>query len=152
MRIAAAGDPDLAARLAAATPPDGTRTWGGQVGHVRRAHGPGWALVGDAGYFKDPISAHGITDALRDAELLARAVTVGLGDDDAMERALGDYEEIRDQLSLNLFHTVDRIASNEWDDGEIAVLLRQLSSSMSDEVDTLAALDGAESFATLVAP
>ena len=152
MRIAAAGDPDLAARLAAATPPDGTRTWGGQVGHVRRAHGPGWALVGDAGYFKDPISAHGITDALRDAELLARAVTVGCGDDGAMARALGDYEEIRDQLSLNLFHTVDRIASNEWDDGEIAVLLRQLSSSMSDEVDTLAALDGAESFATAVAP
>ena len=35
--------------------------------------GPGWALVGDAGYFKDPITAHGITDALRDAELLAGA-------------------------------------------------------------------------------
>ena len=33
--------------------------------------GPGWALVGDAGYFKDPITTHGITDALRDAELLA---------------------------------------------------------------------------------
>ena len=38
------------------------------------AVGPGWALVGDAGYWKDPISAHGLTDALRDAELLARAV------------------------------------------------------------------------------
>ena len=50
--------------------------------HLRRASpatsgvpwGPGWALVGDAGYWKDPISAHGLTDALRDAELLARAV------------------------------------------------------------------------------
>ena len=38
------------------------------------AAGPGWALVGDAAYYKDPITAHGITDALRDAELLARAV------------------------------------------------------------------------------
>ncbi|HUR19393.1 MAG TPA: NAD(P)/FAD-dependent oxidoreductase, partial [Vicinamibacterales bacterium] len=46
----------------------------GHVGFLRRCHGPGWALVGDAGYFKDPLTAHGITDALRDAELLARAI------------------------------------------------------------------------------
>ena len=39
--------------------------------------GPRWALVGDAGYFKDPITVHGITDALRDAELLANAVLDG---------------------------------------------------------------------------
>jgi 2-polyprenyl-6-methoxyphenol hydroxylase-like FAD-dependent oxidoreductase len=43
----------------------------------RRPYGPGWALVGDAGYHKDPITAQGITDAFRDAELLA---TAGLGD------------------------------------------------------------------------
>ena len=49
------------------------RTFTGRPGHIRRSWGPGWALVGDAGYFKDPLSAHGITDALRDAELLARA-------------------------------------------------------------------------------
>ena len=40
---------------------------------VRRAAGPGWALVGDAGYHRDPITGHGMTDALRDAELLAQA-------------------------------------------------------------------------------
>jgi 2-polyprenyl-6-methoxyphenol hydroxylase-like FAD-dependent oxidoreductase len=39
--------------------------------HVRAATGPGWALVGDAGYHRDPITGHGITDAFRDAELLA---------------------------------------------------------------------------------
>ena len=33
---------------------------------------PGWALVGDAGWWKDPLSTHGITDALRDAELARR--------------------------------------------------------------------------------
>ena len=38
------------------------------------ASGPGWALVGDAGYHRDPITGHGITDAFRDAELLADAV------------------------------------------------------------------------------
>jgi flavin-dependent dehydrogenase len=42
-------------------------------------HGPGWALAGDAGLVLDPVSAHGISNALRDAELLARAVVAGLG-------------------------------------------------------------------------
>ena len=51
----------------------------GCPGYVRRSSGPGWALVGDAGYFKDPITTHGITDALRDAELLADAVLEVLG-------------------------------------------------------------------------
>ena len=49
-------------------------TFPGRPGFVRRSWGPGWALVGDAGYWKDPVSTHGISDALRDAELLARAV------------------------------------------------------------------------------
>ncbi|MCA9671826.1 MAG: NAD(P)/FAD-dependent oxidoreductase, partial [Myxococcales bacterium] len=44
---------------------------------VRKPYGPGWALVGDAGYFRDPITAQGISDALRDAELLARAIARG---------------------------------------------------------------------------
>ena len=46
--------------------------------HRRRAAGPGWALVGDAGYHRDPITGHGITDAFRDAELLAEAATAML--------------------------------------------------------------------------
>ena len=47
-------------------------------GFVRRSWGPGWALVGDAGYFKDPITTHGMTDALRDAELLADEILEAL--------------------------------------------------------------------------
>ena len=41
-------------------------------GFFRKPFGPGWALVGDAGYHKDPITAFGITDAFRDAEAVAR--------------------------------------------------------------------------------
>jgi len=141
--IVAHGDPELADRLARATPPAGTRTWPGAPGYMREAHGPGWALVGDAGYFKDPISAHGLTDALRDAELLARAVIDGLGTANSLDTALDGFEQLRDRLSTALFDTVDRIASNEWDDAEIARLLIQLNSAMADEVDTLAALDRA---------
>ena len=40
----------------------------------RKPYGPGWALVGDAGYNKDPITAQGISDAFRDAELCADAL------------------------------------------------------------------------------
>ena len=45
-----------------------------------RRLGPGWALVGDAGYHRDPITGHGITDAFRDAELLAEALDVALSE------------------------------------------------------------------------
>lgn len=50
------------------------RRFAGAPGHIRDCAGPGWALVGDAGYFKDPITAHGITDALLDAHRLAGAL------------------------------------------------------------------------------
>ena len=68
-----AGGP-LADRILDARPASRLHGWGGHPGYLRQAHGPGWALVGDAGYFKDPITTHGMTDALRDAQLLADAV------------------------------------------------------------------------------
>ena len=138
--VIAEGTPQLAERLRRASPPSGTRTWPGQPGYIRRSHGPGWALVGDAGYFKDPLSAHGLTDALRDAELLARAVSDGLRDDGSLDDALENYQTKRDRLSIPLFEIVDRIASQQWDDTEIGRLLLQLSSVMTDEIEAIAAL------------
>ena len=70
-------DPALAALVAGAEPDEPLRVFAGRKGFLRQAFGPGWALVGDAGYFKDPLTAHGITDALRDAELLANAAAAG---------------------------------------------------------------------------
>ncbi len=141
--VVTSGAPDLGARLGQARAPVTTRTFGGHPGFLRQAHGPGWALVGDAGYFKDPISAHGLTDALRDAELLARAVITGWGrgPDRDLDSALAGYEAERDRLSRPLFDIVDRIASQRWDDREIADLLLGLSSAMADEVETLAGLE-----------
>jgi flavin-dependent dehydrogenase len=139
--VIAEGAPELAERLRTATPPRSTHTWRGHRGYIRRSYGPGWALVGDAGYFKDPISAHGLTDALRDAELLARAVIDGLGDDSSLSDALAHYQATRDRISIPLFDIVDRIASQRWDGLQIGQLLRQLSSAMADEIETLAALE-----------
>jgi flavin-dependent dehydrogenase len=67
--------PSVGERVEAGDPVGPIRGFPGLRGWLRRPWGPGWALVGDAGYFKDPTTAHGITDALRDAELLATRST-----------------------------------------------------------------------------
>jgi 2-polyprenyl-6-methoxyphenol hydroxylase-like FAD-dependent oxidoreductase len=69
----------------------------------RKPHGPGWALVGDAGYHKDPIGAHGIMDALRHAELLAEAIGKGVAGDQPMDEALAGYQATRDERSAPLY-------------------------------------------------
>jgi flavin-dependent dehydrogenase len=109
------------------------RGFAGHPGFLRPAWGPGWALVGDAGYFKDPITAHGITDALRDAELLAGAVSTGT------EAALREYETVRDHLSLGLFMISDEIASYGWDIPRLQSLHKSLSEEMTREVSYIAA-------------
>jgi flavin-dependent dehydrogenase len=100
----------------------------GHQGMFRPAWGPGWALVGDAGYFKDPITAHGITDALRDAELLARAVVGGT------DAGLAEYQTVRDDLSVPLFLITDEIASFGWDIPRLQTLHKCLSDEMAREV------------------
>lgn len=101
-----------------------TRTWPGVVGRFRQAQGPGWALVGDAGYFKDPFAAHGISDAFRDAALLAGAVLTG---------DLRGYERQRDELSMPLFEVLERIAGYRWDLDSLPGLHLQLARAMRDE-------------------
>ena len=133
----------LARRLAAARLVGRERIVPGQPGFLRQAWGPGWALVGDAGYWKDPLSTHGMTDALRDAELLARAVAAAPRPGADQHRALAAYQAVRDRLSLPMMDVVEQIASYSWDLPEVARLLRALSSAMTDEVEELASLEPA---------
>jgi flavin-dependent dehydrogenase len=70
---------------------------GGSVPNFfRKPYGPGWALVGDAGYNKDPITAMGITDAFRDAELCGTALDESLTGARDHEDAMADYQRRRD--------------------------------------------------------
>ena len=135
-RILAECSGDLARRVAAGERSGHLRGFAGEVGFFRQSWGPGWALVGDAAYFKDPITAHGITDALRDAELLARAAEVG------SEAALAGYQETRDALAVPLFEITDEIASYEWDLPAVQQLHFALSSEMKKEVREMAELLG----------
>jgi len=130
----------LAGRIAAAEQVGAYRGFPGLTGYFRRPWGPGWALVGDAGYFKDAITAHGISDALRDAELAARAIELAVSAPEQEAPALAEYEATRDRLSGDLFSVTERIAAYAWTDAEIRQLHRRLSRSMHAEVELLAAL------------
>lgn len=110
----------------------------GMVGHLRRPWGPGWALVGDAGYFKDPLTAHGITDALRDAELLSEAIINAASKGSA---AFAHYEACRDDLSMDFANVTDSIASYEWDMNEIKALVREEGRLLADEARLFASAD-----------
>jgi len=119
------------------------RAFAGAPSFLRRSVGPGWALVGDAGYFRDPFTAHGITDALRDAELLARALLAG---DD---QALAEYAALRDRAARELLDITDRLASFEWDMDEVRELHMGLSRSMAVGLDMLRELDGSRELAAV---
>lgn len=127
--------PALAGQVAAVEPDGGLLAFAGRRGYLRQAHGPGWALVGDAGYFKDPITAHGITDALRDAELLADAAASGT------EAAFARYQTVRDALSRPLLDVTDAIAAYDWDLERAKTLHKALNQAMKREVEHIVALD-----------
>jgi flavin-dependent dehydrogenase len=129
--------PKFPARVAAGVPVGKSHGWPAVRGYLRRCWGAGWALVGDAGYYKDPITTHGITDSLRDAELLADALVDSLGGSLPEPVALADYESARDLMSSPLFSATEAVAAYDWDTREVRTLLRQVSAAMGHELDLL---------------
>jgi 2-polyprenyl-6-methoxyphenol hydroxylase-like FAD-dependent oxidoreductase len=93
---------------------------------IRKPYGPGWALVGDAGYHKDPITAEGITDAFRDAELLADAMDDGLSGRRPLEDALADYERVRDEDVRPVYELTYELAGLQAPAPEMQALLGAL--------------------------
>jgi 2-polyprenyl-6-methoxyphenol hydroxylase-like FAD-dependent oxidoreductase len=141
-RVLAEADPELADAVAAARRSGSLRGFPGQPGFLRQSFGPGFALVGDAAYFKDPITAHGITDALRDAELVACAVAEG------SQAAFARYQETRDALAHGIFELSDRIASFEWDLPALEAMHLALSEQMKREVAALGERHAAQDVAS----
>ena len=139
-RVLAETTPSVAARVAAGRRCGRLMAYPGTPGWLRRPWGPGWALVGDAGYFKDPTTAHGITDALRDAQLLADALHSALTGELAGHEALGHYERIRDELSTPVFDATEAVAGFGWSLEEVQQLHLTISDAMQREVDVLSGL------------
>jgi 2-polyprenyl-6-methoxyphenol hydroxylase-like FAD-dependent oxidoreductase len=107
----------------------------------RKPYGPGWALVGDAGYHRDAITGQGITDAFRDAELLAGALDAGWSGTCQMSDALAAYEQTRNACVMPMY--------------EFTYKLAQLQAPSVEEQQLFGALRGnqaeAERFLSLIA-
>jgi flavin-dependent dehydrogenase len=133
--------PDWAEALRDAEQVEPLHGFAGVHGYLRQPWGRGWALVGDASHFKDPLTTHGMTDALRDAELLARAVLAAASGTTTSERALADYHDTRDALVRPLHELADQAAGYAWTLDELRALLLDLSAAMRPGVRHQLALD-----------
>ncbi|MBB5786528.1 NAD(P)/FAD-dependent oxidoreductase [Jiangella mangrovi] len=101
---------DLGSRVRGAVRVERLRTTPDQPNAVRAAHGPGWALAGDAGAVLDSVTAQGISHALADAESLAAAVVAGLGGTVSLAVALAGHERERDRRLLPMYDLTLRLA------------------------------------------
>jgi flavin-dependent dehydrogenase len=98
----------------------------------RKPYGPGWALVGDASYHKDPHLAQGITDAFRDAELLTEAADAGLSGRRPLDEALADYEEKRNAAAMPAYELNCQLASLEPPPPEMQQLFAALRGNQAE--------------------
>ena len=92
--------PELGERYAKAAR---VEKWRGMLApgwYYRKPFGPGWALVGDAAYLKDPVMGMGINDAFRDADLLANALDEAFSGRQEYEAALSAYQQQRDAATI----------------------------------------------------
>jgi 2-polyprenyl-6-methoxyphenol hydroxylase-like FAD-dependent oxidoreductase len=134
-----AAAPDLARRVRAGRVREPLRGTTGLPNHLRVPTGPGWALVGDAAYHRDPITGHGITDAFRDAELLAVALDSVLreGSPECEAAALRRYRQERDLALRSTFELTRRIAAFPDPDRFVDLQVR-LSEALETEALDLA--------------
>jgi flavin-dependent dehydrogenase len=110
-QLLARSAPQLATRLRQARRTSPVRGMLRQPNQLRQAFGPGWALVGDAGYYRDAVTAYGISDAFHHAELLAVALDQALGADPEDTAALAGYQRQRDQALREIFEITCRLAA-----------------------------------------
>jgi 2-polyprenyl-6-methoxyphenol hydroxylase-like FAD-dependent oxidoreductase len=93
-------------------------------GYFRKPFGPGWALVGDAGYNKDFITAQGIQDAFRDAERCVQALDEAHSGRRSFPEAMADYQAARDEHVLPMYELTAEIASLEPPPPELQKILK----------------------------
>jgi flavin-dependent dehydrogenase len=140
MRLVAAASPALAERVATGSRESAFRGFRGIPGYLRQPIGAGWLLVGDAGYHRDPLSAHGITDAFRDAEFAARAI-IAASDEPAQEvMAFRRFRAFRDGFAVPMYFATAKLATYEWTTDEALALLSKMGDEGEREARYLAAL------------
>ncbi len=97
-------NPLAAERVGGATNLTKLRSTGSVAAFYRRSSGPGWALAGDAGHFKDPVIGQGMRDAMRFGRLLGEAAAPVVDDPRALDAALLATERRRDRECAASYH------------------------------------------------
>lgn len=105
--------PGLADRLDGSRLATKVRRATGIASYFRRSSGPGWVLAGDAGHFKDPVTAQGIREALRYGRLAGDAAAPVLDDPAALDRALRAWERGRERDCLEFYQWTNGLARGE---------------------------------------
>ena len=118
----------------------------------RKPYGSGWALVGDAGLHKDPITAQGITDAFRDAELLAEAIDIGFSGAYSLDDALAAYEQNRNEAATPIYELTCQLASLDPPPPEMAQLFFALQGNQEQTDRLIGAIVGTTSVPEFFSP
>jgi flavin-dependent dehydrogenase len=116
-------------------------------GYFRKPFGPGWALLGDAGYHKNPITAMGINDAFRDAELVADALDGAFTGRRSFEEGMTNYQQARDREAGPVYEFTDDFAQLQPPPPE----LQQLIGAMHQNQEAMDAFVSVQA-STLPAP
>jgi 2-polyprenyl-6-methoxyphenol hydroxylase-like FAD-dependent oxidoreductase len=134
--------PEFAERIHAATRETRFVGSGNLPGFFRQPYGPGWALVGDAGHHKHPITGFGMHDAFLDAELLASALDDWLAEGRQYEESLGGYQRKRDERALPFYELTCDFAKLEPPEPDLQGLIAAMQGNqpaMDDFVSVMAA-------------
>lgn len=99
--------------------------------HFRKPYGPGWALVGDAGYNRDFITAQGIVDAFHDAELCASALDSALSGAQPFDAAMSEYQSARDARVRAMYEFTCMLATLELPPPDLQHLLAAIHGNQS---------------------
>jgi 2-polyprenyl-6-methoxyphenol hydroxylase-like FAD-dependent oxidoreductase len=140
---ALASAPDFAARVRAGRREEQWYGTAGVPGYFRKPYGKGWALVGDAGYNRDPITAQGISDAFVEAEMLVEALSSGLSDSGALEDRLALHESARNERVRPMYEFTTQLAALEPPPPEMQALFAALRVNQDATNAFLSAITGA---------
>jgi flavin-dependent dehydrogenase len=130
--------PEFAERVRGATRQE--RFAGGSVPNFfRKPFGPGWALIGDAGYNKDPITAQGISDAFSDAELVSAALDNVFNGTLSYDNAMSAYQLTRDTHAMPIYEFTTQLATLQGPPPEMQQLLGSVYGNQ-DAMDAFAGM------------
>ncbi len=130
-------------------------TWYGTAGVpgvFRKPYGRGWALVGDASYNRDPITAQGISDAFIDAEMLTTVLTAWLSGEGTFEALLAAHESARNERVRPMYEFTTELAALEAPPPEMRALFSALRGNQDATDAFLSAITGAIPLTDFMSP